>query len=207
MRIISVLSQKGGAGKTTASVHLAVAYGGAETFLVDCDPQKSAEKWATRRDNDTPKIISYDLFAAHGPEKIVEFAKDNGAKALIFDGQPRASAIEVRLAQIANVVIIPARASILDLEAIEVTINIAEAAHKKIVFLLSAAQPRQKEYAEAVQWLQRRTPGASVATMCQRVIYSRALSSGSAVSELSDSEARDANAEIEHLKRLTEDLS
>ena len=43
MKVIAVLNQKGGAGKTTVATHLARAFqlSGAEVLLVDSDPQGS----------------------------------------------------------------------------------------------------------------------------------------------------------------------
>ena len=51
--IIGVLSQKGGAGKTTLAVNLAAAYSDANrVLLVDADPQGSALAWSSARARD-----------------------------------------------------------------------------------------------------------------------------------------------------------
>ena len=59
MKVISVLGQKGGSGKTTLTLSLAVAAHEANksVAVVDLDPQASACKWGDRRDAD-PVIIS-----------------------------------------------------------------------------------------------------------------------------------------------------
>ena len=51
MQVVSVLSEKGGAGKTTLSVHLAVAaqLAGLDAVIIDLDPQASAADWSDRR--------------------------------------------------------------------------------------------------------------------------------------------------------------
>lgn len=49
MKIVAIISQKGGAGKTTLSVHLATAgaQSGHSAAIVDLDPQGTAASWAT----------------------------------------------------------------------------------------------------------------------------------------------------------------
>jgi len=51
MKTIAIISQKGGAGKTTVATHLAVAaeQHGLNTALFALDPQASATAWADRR--------------------------------------------------------------------------------------------------------------------------------------------------------------
>jgi len=53
---IGVLNQKGGAGKTTISLHLAhgLARQNYRVLLVDADPQGSSRDWATARQDDAP---------------------------------------------------------------------------------------------------------------------------------------------------------
>jgi chromosome partitioning protein len=51
MRTVTLLSQKGGSGKTTLSINLAIA--GAlhdkSVVIIDLDPQQSAARWARLR--------------------------------------------------------------------------------------------------------------------------------------------------------------
>jgi Mrp family chromosome partitioning ATPase len=51
MKTVAIISQKGGAGKTTVAIHLAVAaeQHGLRTAVFDLDPQASATSWADRR--------------------------------------------------------------------------------------------------------------------------------------------------------------
>ena len=46
MRTIAIISQKGGAGKTTLAVHLAAASAAEQvTLVIDTDPQATASRW------------------------------------------------------------------------------------------------------------------------------------------------------------------
>ncbi len=59
MKVVAIISQKGGAGKTTLAISLsAVAeQRGYQTVLFDLDPQASAGKWGARRDGSPPDIV------------------------------------------------------------------------------------------------------------------------------------------------------
>ena len=59
MRTLSLVSQKGGAGKTTLSLHLAVAahMAGFSVAIADLDPQVSAWKWSERRKGEPGAIV------------------------------------------------------------------------------------------------------------------------------------------------------
>ena len=59
MRTIAVISQKGGAGKTTLALHIAVAaeLAGYNTVLLDMDPQGTAEAWSEWRKEAPPVVI------------------------------------------------------------------------------------------------------------------------------------------------------
>jgi len=65
MRVVAVLSEKGGAGKTTTAVHLAVAaqLAGLDTVIIDLDPQASATDWADRRGS-KPEAVAIPLPAS-----------------------------------------------------------------------------------------------------------------------------------------------
>ena len=80
MHTIAILSQKGGAGKTTIACAIAVASerAGRETVLVDLDPQASASKWTDLRETENPVVTS-----AHAPRlaPVLAAAREAGAEA------------------------------------------------------------------------------------------------------------------------------
>jgi chromosome partitioning protein len=60
MRTLALISQKGGSGKTTLAVHLAVAamQAGERVTVLDTDPQGSAQAWAQVRPQGAPAVVS-----------------------------------------------------------------------------------------------------------------------------------------------------
>ena len=57
MDVIAVIVQKGGTGKTTLTLALAVAaqLAGKVTAIVDLDPQSTASNWSGRRETESPR--------------------------------------------------------------------------------------------------------------------------------------------------------
>ena len=87
MDVIAIVAQKGGTGKTTLAVSLAVAgeRDGCTGAIVDLDPQASASNWGDRREADSPVVVSAQ------PARlgyVLGAAKEQGAELLLIDTPP-----------------------------------------------------------------------------------------------------------------------
>jgi len=160
MKIIAIISQKGGAGKTTLAVHLATAAAAAghTAAIIDLDPQATAASWGDRRKAAAPEVISGQ--AARLPA-LVSAAQQNGADFLVLDTAPNADQVVSLAARAADLVLIPCRAAAFDLEAIETTLMLAKTATKPAYVVLNAVPPRSSIGKEAAEGLA--TRGAQVA--------------------------------------------
>ncbi len=152
MKIIAILSQKGGAGKTTLALHLAVEAerSGLMTVVVDLDPQASAASWKDSRAGDSPAIISAQA-ARLGA--VLDTARAEGVALSILDTAPHSESAALAAARAADFILIPCRPAILDLRAISNTIDLAKIAGKPVGVVLNSVPARgslSTEAAEAV---------------------------------------------------------
>jgi chromosome partitioning protein len=182
MRSIAFLSQKGGSGKTTLAVHIAVAAGSnhEKTILIDTDPQGSASVWGQARGAKEPHVIKT---TAAGTRLLMEEAQIHGSTLAVIDTAPHTiSGIDI-IAATVDYLLIPCRPSVFDLAAIESSVKIAKAARKPAAFVLNACAARGPEVTEAQQVLAKHGYPVAPVTIGDRKAFSRAIISGEAVTE------------------------
>lgn len=135
MKTLAILSRKGGTGKTTLAVNLSVAAekAGHSTVLIDLDPQASAAKWKDHREEETPVVVATPTSRL---KEILTKAEDAGAELAILDTAPHTETSALDAASTAEMVLIPCKPALIDLEAITSTINVIRLANvpARIVF-------------------------------------------------------------------------
>ena len=129
MRTIAIISQKGGAGKTTLALHLAVAaeLAGYSTVVLDMDPQGTAEAWSEWRREAPPVVIPAKTATL---AKTLEKAASHGADLVIMDTPPLAEAEARAAAKIADLVLVPCRPNAFDVHSITTTADLTRFAGK-----------------------------------------------------------------------------
>jgi chromosome partitioning protein len=184
-KIIAVLNQKGGAGKTTLSTNLARALqlAGDKVLLVDSDPQGSARDWNAAGNGDLLPVIGLDRATL---AKDIQAIQDN-QDWLIIDGAPQIAELAIAAIKCADMILIPVQPSPYDVWACEDLVEIIKTRQEvtngkpKAAFVISRVIKNtqlSKEIGEALEGY-----GLPVFKhfTSQRVIYPKTAVTGSTV--------------------------
>lgn len=122
MPIVTVASQKGGAGKTTLATNIAdaLALDGERVLLIDADPQRSALAWGNTSSEPRVPVIGAGapLFAP------MQFKPLTSAYAwVIIDCPPRLGDVTAAAIAVADLILVPIRPTPLDLGALPATLR------------------------------------------------------------------------------------
>ncbi len=179
---IAIVAQKGGAGKTTVAVHLAVAAmtAGERVAIVDLDPQQSALAWSSTRGCDEPTVIAID-----GPDLIAALAEAgrDGYTVVIVDTAPRAAPVVAATVRAADFALVPMRPAAFDLATIEQIVAIIAATPTPGALVLNACPSRAPEVAEAREVCTGHAVPLAPMQLGDRRAYARAVQTGRAVQE------------------------
>ena len=182
MKIISIVSQKGGVGKSTISIHLATAAAikKKETALIDLDPQASVSNWSDSRETEYPAVISCQ---ASRLEKVLAAAQEEKADFVVIDSAPHSESAALAAIRAADLILIPCQPSILDLRAISNTIDLVRLAKKEATILLNCVPTRGTLGDEAAEAIQQYSIPVAPVKISERTAFVRSLSAGLTVME------------------------
>lgn len=187
-RIITVAQQKGGSGKTTLAVNLAVALHGRghSVALVDTDPQGSMGRWFLER------------MAVRGEDEALDFSTSSAWGAsyeseklkkrfdyVIIDTPPKIDSDLRPSLRVADLVLVPVATSHVDLWATEGVLDLARREKAEVLVVLNRTRPNTRLSVEVAA---RATElGAIVADtrIANRVAYAETLGEGLGVIERS----------------------
>jgi chromosome partitioning protein len=197
MRTIAVISQKGGAGKTTLALHIAVAaeMAGYSTALIDMDPQGTAEAWSEWRKEAPPIVIPAKTATL---TRTLERAAAHGAEFVVIDTPPLAEAEARVAAKAADLVIVPCRPNAFDLHSIRTTTDLTRFAAKPAFAVFNSgpvAAPRL--YAETADLVTQIGLPVAPVRLSERAAFRHSTGGGQAAQEI-EPEGK-AAAEVEAL--------
>jgi chromosome partitioning protein len=190
-KVITIAQQKGGAGKTTLAIHLAVAWSalGQKVAVLDTDPQASLTGWqgvrATRQAAraGAPQVSAITGWRA--PAEIERLAK---AFDLVVVDSPPHTETEARVViRAADLVIVPIQPSVMDLWATQATLNLAKAERTAALLVLNRVPPRSSAAAEIAEEAHKLGVPVATTTLGNRVALASALNAGLGITEFQSS--------------------
>jgi chromosome partitioning protein len=191
MRVWSIVSQKGGSGKTTLALHLAIAAArDRKVLVIDLDPQASAERWHAIRQRITG--AKDDPSIAAGPYQklpdMLKTARRHGAELVLIDTPPKLDKAIIPSLKAATMVLVPLKSSVLDLQALEDSsdlINLARARGKAAVILnaVPTGQSRETAIKESLRTASRLKLEVASERLSELPAFGQGLKTGRGVTE------------------------
>lgn len=188
IKVLSVLQQKGGVGKTTIAVHLATQIKELAPHLTialaDADPQRSATTWLRKGSTGIDVYpVAADVEGAHLKEELSAIDAD----LIVVDLPPAIASVSMRAMLYSDVILVPVGASALDLEAAKHAIELCNEAieldpAKKFLLVPNRIQMNTASGRELREVLQAWGP-VSKATLCLRVAYADAVMHGTGINK------------------------
>lgn len=186
-KVLAILSQKGGAGKTTLALHLAVIAQatGRRVVLVDTDPQRSAAGWWRARAATTPELVEADTVQIAA---VLDAARADSVDLLVIDTRPSVERATLDVSKVSNLALVPTRPSILDMRAIGATIALLQSVRCNGAVVLNSCPPGRGDQeatltSEARAGLVQYGMPVLAQSITQRAALAHALIDGRAVTE------------------------
>lgn len=198
-KVISVAQQKGGSGKTTLAVNLAVAglRRGMKVALLDTDPQGSLGRWfMMRREKLGEAGLEFSTSSAWGVSYECEKLR-RAADLVLVDTPPKVDADLRPALREADLVIVPVASSHVDLWATDGVIDLARREGKRALIVLNRQRPGTRLSGEVAAAAGELDADVAEAALANRVVYAETLGQGLGAAEVSRAGA--ARPEVERL--------
>ena len=211
MPVVAIVNQKGGTGKTTLATNLAsvLAEKGA-VLLLDADPQASSQNWATGDWVSPEGLVVKGMGRGNLLEQVKFMSREYDW--IIIDGPPGITRTSADAVRAADLVLIPAKPSPLDVWAASDIVEAVRARQKtsngapKAAFVITMAQPRTRLGRQIDAALSDMGIPVLQARTTQRVSYPNAINDGNSVVDGTDQTARNEILAIRgELESMTHD--
>lgn len=136
MKIIILLAQKGGCGKTTLVLNLAVAsvQQGLKTLIIDLDTQKTATQWWESREAIEPVLVH----TTHNDlDKALRLAREQGVQRVFIDTAGRDDLTNTKAASVSDFCLLPCQPTMEDMRAQSATVEMVKRQRKPAAFVLT----------------------------------------------------------------------
>ncbi len=204
-KVITISQQKGGSGKTTLAVHLALAfikYHNLKVAVIDTDPQGSLGKWFMIRtekkvSNENLTFKTASLWGAQYESKALK--KDHDI--VIIDTPPKIESDARPSIESADLVLIPVAASHVDFWATGAIVEIAKKANKKILIQINRSSQRSKLISKTNEFIKSLNLSATKTIIGNRQIFAASMGEGKTAVE-----KQKKSSAVEEIKKLSEQI-
>ena len=204
-KVITISQQKGGTGKTTLAVHLAMAfikYHNLKVAIIDTDPQGSLGKWFMIRSeknvsNENLTFKTASLWGAQYESKTLK----NDHDIVVIDTPPKIESDARPAIEAADLVIIPMAASHVDFWATGAIVEIAKKANKKILVQINRSSQRSKLINKTNEFIKSLDLSSTKTIIGNRQIYTSAMGEGKTAVE-----KQKKGSAVEEIKNLSEQI-
>jgi len=209
--IVAFAGQKGGVGKSTAAVCLAVAAleRGARVLLVDADPQGTARTWgevAAERGRPSPTVVAMGA-QMHKPGQLREVA--SGYDVTFIDCPPRHGEVQRSALMVANIAVLPCGPSAADAWALAASLDVVNEARTMREELLACVLLTRKQGRTALgkgarQVLESAGLPVLESELASRVAFQEALATGQGITTYAprDAGTREIFDLLDELERM-----
>ena len=148
MKAITFVTQKGGSGKSTLCISLAVAAqeSGKSVCILEMDRQATVSDWAERRGSDAPEVAQID---ATQLDDIMARLRGSDFDYVFIDTPGVDSPGSLAAIRAADLCVIPCRPTPADLRAFKPTLAAIYRLEKRFAFVLNQTPPRSYRVRDA----------------------------------------------------------
>ena len=152
MKAITFVTQKGGSGKSTLCISLAVAAqeAGASVCILEMDRQATISDWAENREAEGPEVAQIE---AQQLEEVMKRLKESSYDYVFIDTPGVDSPGTLSAIRVADLCVIPTRPTPADLRAFKPTLAAVYRLEKKFAFVLNQTPPRSFRVRDATDGL------------------------------------------------------
>ena len=204
-KVITISQQKGGTGKTTLAVHLAMAfikYHDLKVAIIDTDPQGSLGKWFMIRtekkvSNENLTFKTASLWGAQYESKTLK----NDHDIVIIDTPPKIESDARPSIEAADLVLIPMAASHVDFWATGAIVEIAKKANKKILAQINRSSQRSKLINKTKEFIKSLDLDSTETIIGNRQIYTSSMGEGKTAVE-----KQKKGSAVDEIKNLSDQI-
>ncbi len=190
MKVISVLNQKGGAGKSTIAINVAVGFAreGKKVLLIDTDNQRSCLYWYSNRDEE-PEVKVESIPISGALRKAIPEHKKN-YDVIIIDGVPSEDKMTTASIDVSDFILIPFQPSAMDYWSTETLAERVMGSDKNAAYLLSRFPTSRTRLSEEIYTLIKEQELPLLETRIRnRVSYADSISNSTTIWNWDDKKA------------------